>query len=327
MAQNKLKWAPTVNAFSTTLNGAISDTDTTLTLNSVTGLQNKAGILVIDRQDSSGNDTPTKREYIYFTSMSVGGNSVTCPNASPDGRGQGGSTAQSHSDGAKVEAIMDVDQWNGLVDSYDVQHTDAGGHEAITSTTLGLSSNASIAGNVFIANRMQSLDALMSTASVAGKLTVANAALLSVASISDNAITGNSLATNAITLGYAENLTQINPGAGANTQYDISGLTTTVTVPAGGRRIKVTVQVPVIRTAATAPIQVILDIREGETILASISVLSSTTNTGSFGIVTYSAIPTAGSHTYKASCWCSSAGAIYIDGATTAPSFILAELI
>ena len=160
MAQLKLKSAPTSNAFNTTLNGAISNTATTITLNSVTGLQNKAGILVIDRQDSDGIDTPTKREYIYFTSVS--GSSVVLPSVA-DGRGQGGSSALGHADGALVESVMDVDQWNGLVDSYAVQHADAGTHTALTSDTLGLSSNASIGGSLF-AGRAN----LLSTASVGG---------------------------------------------------------------------------------------------------------------------------------------------------------------
>lgn len=174
MAQNNLKFAPTANAFNTTLNGAISNTATTITLNSVTNLQNKAGILVIDRQNADGDDTPTVREYIYFTSVS--GSSVVLPDVA-DGRGQGGSTGQSHADGAIVEAIMDVDQWNGLVDAFDAQHNDDGTHDNVTSDTLGLSGNASLGGNLFA----HTLD-MTSAASIIGPVNLGNLNLPSTAS-------------------------------------------------------------------------------------------------------------------------------------------------
>jgi hypothetical protein len=123
MARNNLIYKSTSNAFSTTLNGAIGSTTTTITLNSVSGLQNKAGMLVIDRQDSSGNNTPSKREYVYFTSVS--GSSIVLPSVA-DGRGQDGSTGQSHSDGALVEEVLGVGEWNGLLTSYVVGHNDDG---------------------------------------------------------------------------------------------------------------------------------------------------------------------------------------------------------
>lgn len=123
--------APTTNAFSTTLNGSISDSVQTITLNSVTGLQNKNGVLVIDRQDSSGTNTPSKREYISFTGVS--GSTVTGVT-----RGVAGSTAQSHADGALVEAIIDVTQWNDLVDISKVEHTVTGAHIISAPTILGI---------------------------------------------------------------------------------------------------------------------------------------------------------------------------------------------
>lgn len=123
-------YAPTQNAFSTTLNGAIDDAVTTITLNSVTTLQNKRGVLVIERQNSAGTDTPATREYISFTGIS--GNDLTGVT-----RGVAGSTAQSHSDGALVEAILDVTQWGDLVDIIDNEHTEAGTHILSAPTLTG----------------------------------------------------------------------------------------------------------------------------------------------------------------------------------------------
>ena len=124
-------YPPTVNAFSTTLNGAISNSATTITLNSVTGLQNKRGVLVIDRQNSAGENTPSAREYISFTGVS--GQTVTGVT-----RGFAGSTQQSHSDGALVEAIFDVVQADDIVDIIATEHTDAGTHILSAPTITGL---------------------------------------------------------------------------------------------------------------------------------------------------------------------------------------------
>lgn len=110
----KLWSAATVNAFSTTLNGNITNSDTSITLTSVTGLV-APGVLVIDRQDGNDNDTPTVREYITFTGIS--GNQVTgCT------RGVAGSTAQSHNSGATVEETMTITHWTGLLDFLAISH-------------------------------------------------------------------------------------------------------------------------------------------------------------------------------------------------------------
>src|SRR3990167_9614443 len=124
--------APTINAFSTTLNGSINDAVQTITLNSVTGLQNKNGVLVIDRQNSAGEDTPSAREYISFTGVS--GSTVTTVT-----RGFAGSTAQSHPDGALVEAILDVIQYDDLVDIIAGEHLATGAHIMANPTITGLS--------------------------------------------------------------------------------------------------------------------------------------------------------------------------------------------
>src|ERR1035437_2634941 len=85
----------TSNAFSTSLNGSISAADTSIILTTVTGLS-APGVLFIDRQNSSQVNTPTFREYISFTGISV--NTLTgCS------RGLAGSAAQAHTSGAIVE--------------------------------------------------------------------------------------------------------------------------------------------------------------------------------------------------------------------------------
>lgn len=97
----------TANAFNTTLNGNIAAGDTTITLTTTTNLQ-APGVLVIDRQDVNGNDTPNLREYVSFTGISS--NQITGVT-----RALGGSTGQAHNSAAKVEECFSVTHWNDLI--------------------------------------------------------------------------------------------------------------------------------------------------------------------------------------------------------------------
>lgn len=124
--------APDANYVSTTLSGAISDSATTITLSAVTNL-NSPGVLVIDREDGSGNATPDAREVIAYTGIS--GSDLTGVT-----RDFSGSTARSHADGALVEAVVDVTLWNDLRDAVAV---------AIQTDGTGIHvSNASVAGHL-----------------------------------------------------------------------------------------------------------------------------------------------------------------------------------
>lgn len=80
------------NFFSTTLSSTITASDTVIYLNALPS--GSEGYLVIEP------DSTTNKEIIYYTSKGV--NFVTCPSVA-DGRGVGGTTAQSHSSGATVQ--------------------------------------------------------------------------------------------------------------------------------------------------------------------------------------------------------------------------------
>lgn len=115
----------TGNAFSTTLNGNIAAGDNSITLTDATGLQ-APGVIMIDRQDVNGDDTPTVREYISFTGIST--NTLTgCT------RGVAGSTAQAHVSGALVEETFSVTHWGDLLDFLETSH-DASGNIVVSST-------------------------------------------------------------------------------------------------------------------------------------------------------------------------------------------------
>ncbi len=117
--------APEVNFTQTTLNGAINDTATTITLNSVTNVKTP-GYAIINRENSAGTATPNAREVIYFTGIS--GNNLTGVTRATDG-----STARSHSDGAIVEFVPTIGMWNSLVTIVSTGFTGDGYLKAIAS--------------------------------------------------------------------------------------------------------------------------------------------------------------------------------------------------
>lgn len=138
--------APTKNFVSTTLNGAINDSVTTITLTSTSNLQSP-GVIVIDREDSSGTATPSAREVVSYTGIS-GSDLTGCT------RGAEGSTARSHSDGALVETNFTIGTWNDLRDAL-ATVVNADGQIVYTGTAsisrgefsaVNITSTASIAG-------------------------------------------------------------------------------------------------------------------------------------------------------------------------------------
>lgn len=164
----KLWEAASVNAFSTTLNGSTTDSDSTITLTTTANLV-APGVLVIDRQDANGNDTPSTREYISFTGIS--GSDLTGVS-----RGVGGSSAQAHSSGALIEEVLSITHWNELIDFLNVSH-DADGKLVVSSTaTLSIvrlythlnASGASVTGNFPIHPTWYYGDSLSSPASGIG---------------------------------------------------------------------------------------------------------------------------------------------------------------
>lgn len=152
--------APGVNFLSTTLNGAISDAATTITLNSTTNLR-APGYLVINREDGSGNATPNAREVIYFTGIS--GSDITGVTRAADG-----STARSHSDGALVEPTMTVGLYNSLVSIVDSGLDNNGYLRAIASPV----SIARLETNQIALNSIASITELQSVRAMAGAASI-----------------------------------------------------------------------------------------------------------------------------------------------------------
>ena len=126
-------YAPTTqNAIQKTLDASLdAGVTAAATFNNMTGVQNLPGIFVVDRVDSNGVETPSKREYISFQTTS-GSNVQTLV------RGLAGSTDQDHAVGAIVEFIPDVTWAQDLRDHLTTEHNTDGTHSDIHADSIEL---------------------------------------------------------------------------------------------------------------------------------------------------------------------------------------------
>jgi len=145
--------------------------------------------------------------------------------------------------------------------------------------------------------------------------------------IATNGVSAANLATSAITLGYAQIIT--NFSTASTTAVQVTGLTVTVTIPSGGRKIKITGYIPNMTASASVAsyTATIWDVIVGSgtqlasgvfTVYASYS--GATINT--VAIIT----PSAGSKTYNIGLQVST-GTGTITPLSTSPAFILVEAI
>lgn len=128
-------YPPSENGLQKTLAAQLNAGETSqMTLNNTTGIQNKPGIVVIDRIDTSSKEKdPSVREYIEYTGVS--GNNLTGLT-----RGMANSTDQDHLVGAVVEFIPDVTVFQAINDTITTQHNSDGTHAKIQ----GLDNNEAI---------------------------------------------------------------------------------------------------------------------------------------------------------------------------------------
>lgn len=121
---------PTQNNQQYTLDSQLNQGATSLTLNqSVAGIIQAPGYGWVDRVDSGGAVTPTKREYFYFTGVS--GADLTGLT-----RGVAGSTDQVHAVGAIVEFGPNVSEENDKYSAFTQEHTVNGVHASLPSVTF-----------------------------------------------------------------------------------------------------------------------------------------------------------------------------------------------
>lgn len=144
---------------------------------------------------------------------------------------------------------------------------------------------------------------------------------VTTAMIADAAVTAPLLSTSAITLGYAERTTTYSSGSDGN----VTSLSVSVTVPAGGRRILITGYCGNFSNSAAN--QNIMQIRESSTVLNAARNKITANNDQSSVAVMASFVPSAGSHTYNLYVAQGSAGTMSVNASATEPSYILVQLI
>lgn len=177
--------APTQENISSTLSSGINDSTTTITIADASKLSAPC-YLVIDRVDSAGAAKQTSLwEYVKVTNISGSDLTVT--------RGQGGSTAQAHSAGAVIEAVVTAAHFTDWYPVLNTEHDSAGGHVIVGTATVAGMNLASVA-TIAVAHIRTWLN--VSGASVTGittadPLTLGNLIVTSNATISSLKVSTN----------------------------------------------------------------------------------------------------------------------------------------
>lgn len=122
---------------STTLAAGLTDVATSIDVSDASKIVHPC-YLVIDRVDSSGTLKATSLwEYVKVTN--VASNTLTIE------RGKGGSTAQAHSSGAVVEAVITSSMFEDWYAALNPEHTSTGGHVITGTMTIAGMNLASVA--------------------------------------------------------------------------------------------------------------------------------------------------------------------------------------
>jgi len=143
-------------------------------------------------------------------------------------------------------------------------------------------------------------------------------------------VSASKLATNAILLGY--NQITSNFTSASTTPAAVTGLSATVTIPAGGRRVKITCHVQDVGTN-TGGATVILSIWDGT--VGSGTQIGATRNTSPTAgalhaaqVIAVPSAPAAGSKTYNIGLQTDNgSNSAFIEASAISPAFILVELI
>ena len=147
--------------------------------------------------------------------------------------------------------------------------------------------------------------------------------------LAQNNIPASALATNAITLGYAQITAAVSNGTTTPTQA--TGLSAAVTIPAGGRRIKVTFYSSYVINSPSPKVGTISlwdgTVGSGTQLQTAQILTESVSGQGMFCSLIWSGTPSAGAKTYNIGFAADSSASIQINASATAPAFILVEAI
>lgn len=168
--------------------------------------------------------------------------------------------------------------------------------------------------------------------SSAGDVTWTTSGTTLTTAIGTNKVAAAMLATSAITLGYAEVTADIT-GTTSSTAVAQSGLSSTVTIPAGGRKVKITAWTRRINNNTAGASTARMTIWDGTvgsgTQLSEADVQTTAANHGAHCTAIAVHTPSAGSKTYNVGLAipAGGGGTVTLQATATAPAFILVEAI
>lgn len=209
-------------------------------------------------------------------------------------------TNNSHVGGVAIVDYVTGTAFKMMTTGILVQHTQTGTHTGITTDTLTASGTGSFTG------------ALTTTGGLA----------------TTNTVAAKNLATTAISIGYAQTATTPFTTTTTSADVDVTGLSVTVTVPSGGRYVRIIAYCPTLEKTGSAGDVLQWKIKEGSTVLQNTITNIAGSNFGFTGLAMYeNASVTTGSHTYKVSVQQATAGTITVAASATAISSIKAEVL
>jgi hypothetical protein len=139
---------------STTLSAGITDVATSFDVADASKIVSPC-YLVIDRVDSAGTvKASTLWEYVKVTDVTSNTLTVT--------RAQGGSTQQSHSSGAVIEAVITSSMFEDWYNAINPEHTASGGHVISTATITSLYGGSATIGSVRVPTHLNVANASIS---------------------------------------------------------------------------------------------------------------------------------------------------------------------
>jgi hypothetical protein len=194
----------------------------------------------------------------------------------------------------------------------------------LTSPTL---TNATISADALTGYTTSNTGTIYGISVTTGVITTAGS--IGAGAIANNSIQAAQLATNAITLGYAQ-ITSNSSTTTSATYVGVAGLSATVTIPSGGRRVKITAWTRALSNGTDAA-NSLMSIWDG-TVGSGTQLTEAVATAGGAGglsPVTCIAVvtPAAGSKTYNVGIGSDGTHTVGLTAASFAPAFILVEAI
>jgi hypothetical protein len=303
---------PTADFVTSTLSGAITAIATSATIGTGLNLAAENGILQLDYDSIIAvgtDDGPETIQYATYNSTTGALTGMT--------RGMAGTTGVAHNNGSTVSCGPSALHFQ--VDPSWIPSNDTWAYASASTITIPAGGATKYAIGDWIKYTQAA------TEKYAHVTVVADTTLTVSGTVANSAISANyysraqsPVGIGKMTPGYAEITSTFTSATTAGA--DVTGLSKAVTVPAGGRYIRVTACLPSYYSTATGAIELYAYIKEGATILQTAKVTAAGTQYKTSLQFSYVVAATAGAHTYKVAIGAGAAGTMTVEAQTTPPA-------